>query len=171
MLNRWLERKKRERKNRKAGRGSRKRQVRWRLWLRGWLQISTEGFPGCCLQLADHTLRGWRREWEDKDLASLSFSTQSLVLYSCVFTPIPEGIKVNMLAYPQLPRTGRALAAFISASLPSPLHFHPSLPSSPFPVIPLHLWCNLGFVCLARNTTAQICSVSPLHLLSPMPNE
>lgn len=97
---------------------------------------------------------GWSHTEGMKERAQRShislFSTQSLVLSPCVFTPFPEGIKVNMLAYPQLPRTSRAFAAFISASstlLPSS---SPSLPSSLFPVIPLHHRCNLGFACLAQ---------------------
>lgn len=64
------------------------------------------------------------------------FSTQSLVLSSCVFTPLPEGIKVNMLAYPPLPHTGWAFVAFIYDSSPS---IHPSLPSSPLSCHPAPL--------------------------------
>lgn len=91
------------------------------------------------------------------------FSTQCLVLSSRVFTPLPEGIKVNMLAYPQLPHAGWAFATFISA--PPPLH-SPSIHPSFTPIIPLFLssrsiasviWYSPVW---PGNTTAQICSVS-----------
>lgn len=60
------------------------------------------------------------------------FPNQSRARSSCVFTALPEGIKVNMLAYPQLPRINRPLAAFISASST----LLPSISPSP-PIIPL----------------------------------
>lgn len=88
------------------------------------------------------------------------FSTQSLVLSSCVFTPFPEGIKVNMPAYPPLPHTGWAFVAFICASSPSIHHsFTPIIPSFLSSCsIGGAIWDSLVWPCI---TTAQICSVSP----------
>ena len=82
---------------------------------------------------------------------------------SCVFTRLPEGIKVNMLPYPQLPpRTGRGFrciyllpSASIRPSVP------PSLPIMS-PIIPLHRRCNLEFACRAPVIQhTQISPVSP----------
>ncbi len=143
---RWEERNQKK----KTGWGSRKSQVRWTLWLRGWLQMSTEGFPSCCLQLADHTQRGWRKEGEDKDLISLSFPLNPLFSLPVCLRLSLKGLRLTCWPIPLHPHTGRALAAFISASstlLPS---IPPSLPSSHVPVIPLHRQCNLVFACLAR---------------------
>lgn len=90
------------------------------------------------------------------------FSTQSPVLSSCVFTPLPGGIKVNMLAYPQLPRTGRGFCCIYLCLLLCSPSIHPSLLHS----IPLSyhslsiasvIWYSLVW---PGNTTAQICSVS-----------
>lgn len=90
------------------------------------------------------------------------FSTQSPVLSSCVFTPLHGGIKVNMLAYPQLPRTGRGFCCIYLCLLLCSPSIHPSLLHS----IPLSchsrsiasvIWYSLVW---PGNTTAQICSVS-----------
>lgn len=73
-------------------------------------------------------------------------------LSSCVFTPLPEEIKVNMLAYLLLPpKQDRLLLRFIKrAPPPQPPFLPPSLSSSSlFTVIPLHGQCNLVFACLA----------------------
>lgn len=83
------------------------------------------------------------------------FSTQSLVLSSCVFMLLPEGIKVSMLAYPQHPHTDCIYPSLVSIHS-SLLHsHHPSFPSSCS--VGGAIWDSLVWLC---NTTAQICSVS-----------
>lgn len=90
------------------------------------------------------------------------FSTQRPLLSSCVFTPLPEEIKVNMLAYLQLPpEQDRLLLHSISRAPPPPSfsllhsHHHPSLLSSRS--IDSVIWYLLVW---PSNTTAQICRVS-----------
>lgn len=121
----------REEVRREESKERRKSQVRWRLWLRGWLQISTEGFPGSCLQLTDHMLRGWRREREDKDLTSLSFPLNPLFSLPVCLRLSPKGLRLTLLAYSQLPVQAWLL---LHLSLPSPSSsIHPSF----IPIIPL----------------------------------
>lgn len=89
------------------------------------------------------------------------FSIQRSLLSSCVFTPLPEEIKVNMLAYLLLPpKQDRPLPHSISCAPTSPsfslLHpHHPSLLSSRS--IDSVIWYLLVW---PGNTTAQICTVS-----------
>lgn len=155
-VKRWKERT----QKRKRGRSNRKSQVRWRLWLRGWLQISTEGFPSCCLQLADHTLRGWGRELEDKYLTSLSFALNPLFSLPVCLRLSLKGLRLTCWPILSFPAPAGHL---LHLSLPSPLSFHPSLNYSHHPsVLSSHftgsvIWDSLVCPC---NTTAQICSVS-----------
>lgn len=87
------------------------------------------GFPCCCLRLADHTLRGDEGESRRQRSHIPLFSTQSLVLCCCVFTPLPEGIKVK---HAGLSSTSQHWAAgFYRICLPS----SPSLPSTPPPIL------------------------------------
>lgn len=147
-----------QRKNQKWKRewGNRKSQQRWRLWLRGWLQISTEGFPGSCLQWADHTLRGWRREQEDKDLASLSFPLNPLFSLPVCLRLSLKGLRLTCWPILNFPARARLLL-HLSSSSPL-IHLFTPL-SSLLPVIFPHR--NLGFTFLVPfNTTAQTCSVS-----------
>lgn len=128
---------------------------------RCWLQIS-RGIS----RLLPAT--GWSHTEEMKERAGRQrshiplFSTQSHVPSSCVFTPLSEGIKVNMLAYPQPPPAPAGLSLHLS--LPPPLSFHPSLLLSHHPPflssrsIAVVIWESLVW---PRNMTAQqICSVS-----------
>lgn len=134
----------------KMGWRSRGSEVRWRLWLRGWLDRGTEGFPGCSLQLADHTLRRWRRKQEDKDLTHLCFPFKDLFsLPVCLRLSLK---RLRLTCWPicsfPLSRTG---FYYILSVVPPPPPFsllHSS--SSLFTVIPLHRRCNLVFACLAR---------------------
>lgn len=151
---------KKEIKKRKRRWSNRKSKVRWRLWLRGWLQISTEGFPSCCLQLADHTLRGWRRERKDKDLTSLSFPLNPLFSLPVCLRLSLRGLRLTCWPILNFPaQAGRSL----HLSLPPPLSFHPALLHSHHPSFPSShsitgaIWDLLVW---PSNTTAQICSVS-----------
>lgn len=123
------------RKQESKERRVRKSQVRWRLWLRGWLQISTEGFPGGCLQLTDHTLRGWRSEREDKDLTSLSFPLNPLFsLPVCLLLSL-KGLRLTCWPIRSSPYRAGFCCIYL-CFLPSPsihLSFIPIFPLSCHP--------------------------------------
>lgn len=85
-------------------------------------------------------------------------SIQRSLLSSCVFTPLPEEIKVNIQAYlPLPPKQDRLLLHFISRAPPSPLSSALIIPLYCHPSIDSVIWSLL--VC-PGNTTAQICRVS-----------
>lgn len=92
--------------------------------------ISTAGFSCCCLRLADHTLRGDEGESGRQRSHIPLFSTQSLVLCCCMFTPLPEGITVKQTGLSSTSQPGCWLLLHLFALLsitPST-----SLPACPF---------------------------------------
>lgn len=94
------------------------------------------GFPCCCLRLADHTLREDEGESRRQRSHIPLFSAQSLVLCCCVFTSLPEGIKVE---HAGLSSTAQHWAAGFCCNC---VHSSPSPPSTPPPTRPSLSLCH-----------------------------
>lgn len=90
-------------------------------------------------------------------------SPQSLVCTSCVFTPLPEGIKVNMMAYPQLPHTG--LSSCCIHLFPAHPLSHQPLSCHPAPS-PVHFGGLLVWLLTRKPKSAESLCISYLLCLT-----
>lgn len=121
-------------------------------------RLASEGFPGCCLQLADHTQRGMKEKAEEKDLKSCSFLLNPLFSLPVCLRLSLKGLRVDMLAYPQLPHTRPSFGGIYH--LPT-LRVLPSPPLPPFPVIVASI---LGSACFSLYTQQRKSAGSPSAL-------
>lgn len=117
-------------------------------------RLASEGFPGCCLQLADHTQRVMKEKAEEKDLKSCSFLLNPLFSLPVCLRLSLKGLRVDMLAYPQLPHTRPSFGG---------IYHLPTLRVLPSPPPPFSCHCCFNFgigLFLSVYTTAQICRVT-----------
>lgn len=120
-------------------------------------RLASEGFPGCCLQLADHTQRGMKEKAEEKDLKSCSFLLNPLFSLPVCLRLSLKGLRVDMLAYPQLPHTRPSFGGIYH--LPT-LRVLPSPPPPLFLSLLLQFWDRLVSLCIHNSANLQ---GHPLH--------